>query len=190
MKPFQFMTLYITRRCNLKCSYCGVYSTEIEDMSTNEWIKALDLIIPHSEFFNILGGEPTLHEGLPSIIRHLEKKQALYSLVTNSTNTKEYYKKLVEEDGISSFTISIDYYDIPNEENSSVYKTKRGQELVKFLRQIGYKGEIVFSTALREENVDEMKKIINFGRDYNCKMVFCMLQMYSQEKHLYIVLWY
>ena len=182
MKLFQFMSLYITRRCNLACHYCGVRSNKVPEMRIEEWKKALDIITPHTAFYNIIGGEPTLYPGIEDIIHYMEDIDAVYSLVTNSTSKREVYKKLVNK-GLSSISLSMDYHNTKNKKRSSdIVKSEAAKDLVLYLRQtLKYKGEIVLVSVLRDCVVEEMYDVLNFAEGFNCKWVFCVMQSYNQE---------
>jgi MoaA/NifB/PqqE/SkfB family radical SAM enzyme len=120
--------LVLTRRCNLKCSYCRISGNvgyqgkpiEYPDLNyyiTNEkgedfWIENINILHKHNPeiFFIIFGGEPFLYSGLEKIINHLNNNDMLYTVISNSTDDLQKIRdKVFNKVGfIRGYTASID----------------------------------------------------------------------------------
>jgi len=79
------MDLALTYRCNNACAHCyNARPRHYPEMNTDQWKKVLDrcweLGIPHIVF---TGGEPTLRDDLPELIRHAEENGQITGLNTN-----------------------------------------------------------------------------------------------------------
>lgn len=110
----EMITLQVTRRCNLRCSYCtysGAYQNRVHsemDMSVEVAMKALDFAFSRYTDSNIMyvgfyGGEPLLRFDLiKECIAYIETKyrdkKVKYSMTTNGTLlTVDVYTYLVEK---------------------------------------------------------------------------------------------
>src|SRR5215472_11248031 len=72
--PFQ-MTLSLTNRCNFRCEYCHIPLQERDEMTTAEWIGAIDeLASGGMGRASVMGGEPLLRKDCGAIIRHLKRR--------------------------------------------------------------------------------------------------------------------
>ena len=94
------MDLALTYHCNNACAHCyNARSRNYPELSTQDWYAILDKLwelgIPHIVF---TGGEPTLREDLPELIRHAEKNGQITGLNTNGRRLKEpnYVNTLVD----------------------------------------------------------------------------------------------
>jgi len=79
------MDLAITYRCNNNCAHCyNARARNFPELSTQDWFDILDrlweLRIPHIVF---TGGEPTLRDDLPALIKHAESNGQITGLNTN-----------------------------------------------------------------------------------------------------------
>jgi radical SAM protein with 4Fe4S-binding SPASM domain len=80
------MDLALTYRCNNNCAHCyNARARNFPELDTQDWFEILDrlwdLRIPHIVF---TGGEPTLREDLPELIRHAESNGQITGLNTNA----------------------------------------------------------------------------------------------------------
>ena len=79
------MDIALTYRCNNACSHCyNDRPRHFPEMTTSEWLKIIDQLwslgIPHIVF---TGGEPTLRDDLPELIRHAEQNGQITGINTN-----------------------------------------------------------------------------------------------------------
>ena len=81
--PFQ-VTLSLTNKCNFRCDYCHIPLQRIDEMSTAEWLAAIDeLQSGGMGRASIIGGEPLLRKDAGEIIRHLKRRGVHASMNTN-----------------------------------------------------------------------------------------------------------
>lgn len=130
--------------CNFRCPYCQ--NPELVDPKK---IKAHPKIKP-LEFFNFLkqrrgflegvcitGGEPTIHQDLPSFIRRIKKLNFLVKLDTNGSNPK-MLKKLIDENLVDFIAMdiktSLSKY---NKVGYSSFKTSLIQKSVEIIKESG-----------------------------------------------------
>ena len=94
------MDLAVTYRCNNECPHCyNARARTYPELTTEDWLKVIDrlweLNIPHLVF---TGGEPTLREDLPELIRYAENIGQITGLNTNGRRISdpEYLDKLIQ----------------------------------------------------------------------------------------------
>lgn len=107
-----FVGLYITNKCNLRCSYCFV---NIEDrfdnpqrsgFSTEEVIEVVDqLHRMGTRWIFLLGGEPLMHRGIGPIVKAITDRDILLHILTNGTLIEQKVNEIEAADGIC---VSID----------------------------------------------------------------------------------
>lgn len=130
------MDLAITYRCNNACAHCyNGRPRNYPELSTQEWFKILDDLwkigIPHIVF---TGGEPTLREDLPELIRHAEANGQITGINTNGRKLKDkaYLQKLVDA-GLDHVQITFESH-IPEIHDQMVCHTGAWQETVEGLK--------------------------------------------------------
>ena len=181
ISKFSFVSLFVTRQCNLNCSYCNLPNKDIYTMSGDEWITVINQLAPHTEFFNLIGGEPTLHVDLFKIVKHLNNIGANYSLVTNGTKPSQYYKSLIESSKVKSLAVSIDeLHPIKKSKKSEVMKSIHGRDLVNFIRdETNYKETLIISSVM--STVSKFNNLATFALTNNCKIALSIQQFSNNE---------
>ncbi|MDP9195022.1 MAG: radical SAM protein [Acidobacteriota bacterium] len=66
--PFETVIIDVTHRCNMTCANCYVPNRTIPDLDAR-WLVSIFARLPHGRFLRFVGGEPTLHDDLPLLIR-------------------------------------------------------------------------------------------------------------------------
>lgn len=124
--------LEVTQRCNLNCPICFASAGEMagEDISLEALGEQMDFLMEHGGPFNLQlsGGEPTMRDDLPEIIRMgKEKGFTFFQLNTNGIRlAKEAgYAKKLKQAGLSCVFLQFDSL------RDSVYETLRGRRLLK-----------------------------------------------------------
>lgn len=105
-------SIYLTLRCNMNCPICLANANydEYEEPSM-EFIKESisDLKNAHVSLF---GGEPTMREDLPEIIRAVKKSGNAPMLFTNGIKIADYgYLKELKDAGLGLVTVPIEGFD-------------------------------------------------------------------------------
>lgn len=105
------MDLALTYRCNNDCAHCyNARPRHFPELSTADWISILDRIwavgIPHVVF---TGGEPTLRDDLPDLIRHAENTGLITGLNTNGRRLLDRpYLDLLVSSGLDHVQITLE----------------------------------------------------------------------------------
>ena len=158
----QYMVLWITDDCNLRCKYCYANAGKRKSyMDRDTFIKALDLAGNNNYKLQIAGGEPLLNFLLiEEIYDYLQWKnpKIKISLQTNGTliNT-EMAKKIKEMDigvGVS--------LDGPIDINEQF----RGKtlETIKGIKKLGKENVIVnLNSVITDENIKYLDKLVDLA---------------------------
>jgi len=153
-------------------------------MSGEGWIKVIDSLLPYTEFFSLIGGEPTLHPDFPMVIDYLNTVGANYTTVTNGTAPHDYYKHLIEDIGIKSLGVSMDelYSDDSNKKPETI-KSVLGKNLIRFIRnETIYDGELIISSIIKDTM--SCGAILDFAAIHECKVALSLLQSSTDPNQL------
>ena len=108
------MDLAITYRCNNDCAHCyNARERSFPELESASWFRILDRLwelgVPHVVF---TGGEPTLREDLPELIRHAESNGQITGLNTNARRLADsrYVQRLVAA-GLDHVQITVESCD-------------------------------------------------------------------------------
>jgi len=158
----------ITRRCNLKCSFCGIVRQpdhpiyDIKDKLRNELrFKDMKPIIDFlaefepKPFIILYGGEPTLHPDIETIVDYLNEVDMPYTLITNATGSyvREKLYKLVNDHNLKGLSMSLDplVFD-PNLQSLDPDRYKKAKSALDLLKH--YKDNYPNLDAVAEITVD------------------------------------
>ena len=85
-------TLIVTFRCTLKCKHCLMYAPFVKqpkDFTTEELCRTIEMyfkLVDHCHIFNVQGGEPLMHKGLPDVLDKLLEYRSQTDKVLVTTN--------------------------------------------------------------------------------------------------------
>ena len=109
--------LQLTRRCNLRCKFCGQWGEHgfmrsraaDPELTVDEWLNTVDSICdaaPGAVRFTIWGGEPLLSKALHPVLRRIRERGSSAGLVTNGLLLEQHAEKFAGE--IDTLFLSID----------------------------------------------------------------------------------
>jgi radical SAM protein with 4Fe4S-binding SPASM domain len=105
------MDLAVIYRCNNDCAHCyNARERNFPELSTRQWFQILDQLwglgIPHIVF---TGGEATLRNDLPELIRHAEANGQITGLNTNARRLadEKYVQRLIDA-GLDHVQITVE----------------------------------------------------------------------------------
>jgi len=177
MDKIQIVNWLLTRKCNLRCSYCRIvddygdkpneYPTirhyHQNEMSTDFVIDALGRLELHNPgvFHIFYGGEPALRKDLPEIINYCNKQRINYTIITNNSDeVQPMLKNLLDKtEYISGLTSSVDPLDVSDETDAD--RIKKSSQAIKRLTQ--YKGiikDLVAEVTIDSRNVPYIYNLV------------------------------
>ncbi len=163
--------LEVTGRCNLRCKFCfadGGAKTKDPDL---EGMKAAirDIVCQCGQpLLQLSGGEPTLRDDLPELVRYAKESGCSYVQVNTNgirlAQEPDYAKKLVD----AGLDIVFLQFDGTRED---IYETLRGTPLLKtklqaieVCSQLGV-GVTLVPTVVQGVNDDNLGELIAFARE-------------------------
>ena len=151
-----------TRECNLRCSYCKIWDSNIKALSWEQWkpiVKHLwDLT---NSFISFAGGETLLTPGdIIDFTKFLNKHDIYYAYVSNSTLlTKELADQLVEA-GLHNWSVSIDSLKSCID-TSITKKSSVGYYWLKYFQSKGVK-DLMAIVVITKTNLYEIIDLVKF----------------------------
>lgn len=164
--------LEVTRRCNLRCRFCFANGGSAENDSTAEELEAAIADIVEKSgpvLLQLSGGEPTLRDDLPRLVRYAKK--AGCSCVQLNTNglrlaAEPDYAARLAEAGLDIVFLQFDGVD------DGIYETLRGKPLLKekteairVCDQLRI-GVTLVPTVVPGVNDHALGEIVRFARDH------------------------
>lgn len=169
----------VTNRCNMACPVCFanagaagyVYEPTLEQIEYMlRTLRAQKPWPPNA--VQISGGEPTLRDDLPEIVR-MAKRLGFTHIEINTNgirlaNDIEYYKALLDA-GISSLYLQ---FDTINEQNEGVWRHRLyhpkayrliRERVVENARKLGHRSIVLVVTLARNYNDKDLGSIIDFA---------------------------
>ncbi len=108
----------LTYRCNHACRFCyagcgGAPASGSREMSEREVRRVIDVFRKEAQipFFSFTGGEPTLREDLPSLVRYGKRKGFRVNLITNGTLVAGRLASRLKAAGLDSAQVSLEAAD-------------------------------------------------------------------------------
>ena len=161
----------VTYRCNLKCTYCGLWRATREEMSTERVKKAMkEFGKAGTKFWEFGGGEPLLRDDIGELIDYAKKQGISFThLVTNGFF---FEKRMDELKNLTDLCISLDG---PKEVHEKV-RGKSYDEAVKAIRLARSSGfKPIVMSVLSKYNVANdfygLKWIFDFARKEDVQLV-------------------
>src|SRR5262245_53141738 len=97
------------RRCNLACTYCNEFDAVSAPVPLAEMQRRVDHLAElGTTIITISGGEPMLHPDLDQIIRHIRRRGAIATLITNGYLLTAARIHRLNRAGLDYLQISID----------------------------------------------------------------------------------
>lgn len=158
----------VTRRCQLQCDYCKITQKPRlwgKEMTTAQALSCVDLMAdnwPGAPMI-IYGGEPTLRDDLPDIIRHMVKRDVKHAVISNSirlTKDMEYLDRLVKS-GLSNWSVS---YDGGTEDlvvgKHAAKKSMYGLNALRYFRDVFNIRDLVACITVTKKNIEDLPSIV------------------------------
>jgi len=126
INKIHIVNLLLTRKCNLKCDYCGIARNKDDkpkeykplthyfenEMETSKVLDALTKLKIHNPevFIIIYGGEPLLRRDLHIIINFCNDMNINYTIISNNTDeiNPQFERLLKNVEYIKGYTASVD----------------------------------------------------------------------------------
>lgn len=156
--------LYVTRRCNLTCSYCFVVEFGRKELDTEQFKRVIDrLYYLGTRCVSFFGGEPAIRKDLIELIEYTNNKGMLTHITTNGSFLKEEYIDKLGQSGLDVVNLSVDSL-FEFDESKKDY-TRSRDVLDRLLKaRDKYRFELNVNLVLTAKNIDitvQTLKLIN-----------------------------
>lgn len=176
------MDLAITYRCNNDCAHCyNARERNFPELKTDDWKKILDQLwalgVPHIVF---TGGEATLREDLPELIRHAESNGQITGLNTNARRLADarYVQQLVDA-GLDHVQITVESCD---EQIHDLMMRRNGafkQTIAGLKNALETKLYVMTNTTMLRTNVHTIPNTLDFLADLGVPTIGLNALIYS-----------
>src|SRR5947208_3480668 len=173
--PFQ-MTLSLTNRCNFRCTYCEIPLQQIDEMSTAEWLAAIDeLRAGGMGRASIMGGEPLLRKDVGEIVRHLKRRGVHASLNTNGWLVAE---RIDDIGPLDLVCVTLDGPEEIHDRQRHPGSYARVIRAIEVLRQ--HQVPVVTMTVVTPAGIDHVDHVLEVARENGIR-VYIQLE---NDKHI------
>jgi MoaA/NifB/PqqE/SkfB family radical SAM enzyme len=184
MKRFHFVTLYATRRCDLACGYCSD-SFHLPVSGSNApvdkpfdpfWKDILTRWAPETEYFSILGGEPTLYADLSKMVRFIADSGSKLGITTDGRASHDDYSNLIAC-GLPEIACSIDSLRRDGCVNKSAWiKAERNLQLLRHLSVEHPTLTLLWCTVVTRQNIGEIQTMAKMAAEMGVIFAPCPVQ--------------
>jgi radical SAM protein with 4Fe4S-binding SPASM domain len=116
--PPETVSLFLTYRCNLRCTMCGQWGEDgwarklsrealAMELPLERIDSLLDDVARWKPAITLFGGEPLLYGRWEELVRHIKSRGLRVNMITNGTLLDKYVEKVVEL-GIDEIIFSLD----------------------------------------------------------------------------------
>jgi MoaA/NifB/PqqE/SkfB family radical SAM enzyme len=120
-RPWRFLWLDLTRKCQLSCDHC--YNASSPDgghgtMTRADWLNVLDQAIRTGvEHIQLIGGEVTMHPDFTAILDHALTVGLKVEVFTNLVHIKPEWWELFQRPGVS---LATSYYSDQADQHNAI----------------------------------------------------------------------
>ncbi|MCL4272518.1 MAG: radical SAM protein [Anaerolineales bacterium] len=178
------MDLAITYRCNNDCAHCyNARERNFPELDTDSWKRILDKLwelgVPHIVF---TGGEATLRNDLPELIRHAESNGQITGLNTNARRLMDmnYVERLVEA-GLDHVQITVESCDERIHDEMMRAKGAFKQTIAGLKNVLASKLYVMTNTTMLRTNVHTIPDTLDFLADVGVPTIGLNALIYSGQ---------
>jgi radical SAM protein with 4Fe4S-binding SPASM domain len=176
------MDLAITYRCNNDCAHCyNARERNYRELTTDDWKLITDnlwaLGVPHIVF---TGGEATLRDDLPELIRHAESNGQITGLNTNARRLSDakYVQQLVDA-GLDHVQITVESCDEPIHDEMMRTKGAFRQTIAGLKNVLATRLYVMTNTTMLRTNVHKIPDTLDFLADLGVPTIGLNALIYS-----------
>jgi radical SAM protein with 4Fe4S-binding SPASM domain len=172
----------LTYKCQNNCVHCYAGgSHETAELKTTRWKEIIDRLSQIGVFIlTFTGGEPTLREDLPELLRYAQNKGMVTGLITNGRKLKEKeYVKILEEAGLDFVQITLESHK-PAIHDLMTAAEGSWKDTVTGIKNAAHSQiYVTTNTTLSKYNASEFLKTIDYLKELGVAAFGCNSLIYS-----------
>jgi radical SAM protein with 4Fe4S-binding SPASM domain len=176
------MDLAVTYRCNNDCAHCyNARERNFPELTTEQWFKIMDQLwalgVPHIIF---TGGEATLRNDLPELIRHAESNGQITGLNTNARRlSDEKYVQTLVDAGLDHVQVTVESCDETIHDEMMRAKGAFKQTIQGLKNALNSKLYVMTNTTMLRNNVHKIPETLDFLAEIGVPTVGLNALIYS-----------
>lgn len=174
--------LLITNRCNLKCFYCYVESSnrQREDMRHEKIYELIDTLYNRgTRLIVLLGGEPLLYDGIGNLIRYIKNKKLVCEIITNGCLVGKYIDELSICDSVC---VSLDGDEKEHDENRGKGSHRKAMEAIESLQKRDIPVRI--KAVITRNNKNCLEYLSRFVKDRGLMLTISTAATYDDRNYI------
>jgi MoaA/NifB/PqqE/SkfB family radical SAM enzyme len=106
----RFASLFVTRKCNCRCSYCKSVNQPFADITLEQWKAVIDRLHAWGvRMFSLTGGEPLMRHDIKEIIEYIaQRKKGVAWMISNFKLMDHAVIDALQRAGLQFLTCSLD----------------------------------------------------------------------------------
>jgi radical SAM protein with 4Fe4S-binding SPASM domain len=176
------MDLALTFRCQNKCVHCYTGgSHETTELSTQEWKTIITKLGEIGVFIvTFTGGEPTLREDLPDLLRFAQENGIVTGLITNGRRLacQDYVQRL-EGAGLDFVQVTLESHRATVHDRIVGVKGSWAETVGGIKNALATEIYVTTNTTLNKQNADGFLETMDFIKDLGVAAFGCNSLIYS-----------
>jgi MoaA/NifB/PqqE/SkfB family radical SAM enzyme len=162
------VTLSLTDRCNFRCEYCKLPELDRDEMSTADWLRAIDeLADAGMQRVSLMGGEPLVRKDIGVLIDRLKERGINTAMNTNGWMVP---KRLDDVKKLDLICVTLDgppeVHDVQRHKGSQV----RALKAIELLRSMGK--NVVTMTVMTARGIKTVDYVLEKARELGVRSFF------------------
>lgn len=170
------VSISVTNRCNLRCSYCDIYNRDQAEMSKEKIFQILDDLEEMGCYrVGFWGGEPLVRKDIGELIEHAVKRNLFTTLISNGVLVPE---KINEIKKLDTLFLSLDGPKETHEKNKGKGTFEKIINAIKVARENDI--PVTTITVLTDNNEEKVNFILDKGEDLDFTTTFQLIYRDSE----------
>ncbi|MBX3183302.1 MAG: radical SAM protein [Polyangiaceae bacterium] len=163
------VTLCLTNRCNFRCVYCHMPGTKRSELTTAEWLSAIDQFRAGGMIrCSLMGGEPLLRRDVGEIIQYLKQNGVHSAMNTNGWLVED---KLDDVAKLNLVCVGLDGPEaIHDEQRKRQGAFRRAVRAIELL--LGRGVEVVTMSPVTPASIDHVDSMLTMAKEMGFRAGF------------------